>query len=89
MIAVEAAERSKTNENKTHKNQTADSPAHAVHGAVAGADDGGYGPSWAPRAAQVARRGWSPTFICESAGTQAKDALTMKRIYQEVLTAQG
>ena len=36
----------------------------------------------------MARRGWSPTFICESAGTQAKDALTMKRIYQEVLTAQ-
>ena len=43
-----------------------------------GADDGA-----------LARRGWSPTFICESAGTQAKDALTMKRIYQEVLTAQG
>ena len=44
-------------------------------------DDGGYGPDWAPLAAEVARRGWSPTFICESAGTQAEDALTMKRIY--------
>lgn len=46
-------------------------------------DDGGYGPDWAPLAAEVARRGWSPTFICESAGTQAEDALTMKRIYQQ------
>ena len=47
------------------------------------ADDGGYGPDWTPLAAAVARRGWSPTFICESAGTQAEDALTMKHIYQE------
>ena len=46
------------------------------------ADHGGYGPDWAPLAAQVARRGWSPTFICESAGTQAEDAAEMKRIYQ-------
>ena len=46
-------------------------------------DDGGYGPSWAPLAAEIARRGWSPTFICESAGTQAEDALAMKKIYQE------
>lgn len=46
------------------------------------ADDGGYGPDWAPLAAQVAARGWSPTFICESAGTQAEDALEMKRIYE-------
>ena len=48
-------------------------------------DDGGYGPDWAPLAAEVARRGWSPTFICESAGTQAEDALTMKRIYQKLV----
>ena len=47
------------------------------------ADDGGYGPDWAPLAQAVAARGWSPTFICESAGTQAEDALAMKRIYQE------
>ena len=46
------------------------------------ADHGGYGPDWAPLAAEVARRGWSPTFICESAGTQAEDALEMKNIYQ-------
>ena len=49
------------------------------------ADDGGYGPDWAPLAAAVAARGWSPTFICESAGTQAEDALEMKRIYQQAL----
>ena len=48
-------------------------------------DHGGYGPDWAPLAAAVARRGWSPTFICESAGTQAEDAVTMKRIYQACL----
>ncbi len=50
------------------------------------ADDGGYGPDWAPLAAEVARRGWAPTFICESDGTQAEDALTMKRQY---LAARG
>lgn len=44
-------------------------------------DDDGYGPDWAPLAAEIARRGWGPTFICESAGTQAEDALTMKKIY--------
>lgn len=49
------------------------------------ADDGGFGPDWAPLAAETARRGWSPTFICESAGTQAEDALTMKRLYRSYL----
>ena len=46
------------------------------------ADHGGFGPDWAPLAREVARRGWSPTFICESAGTQAEDAVEMKKIYQ-------
>ena len=27
------------------------------------AENGGYGPDWNPLAAEVARRGWSPTFI--------------------------
>lgn len=49
------------------------------------ADDGGFGPDWTALAAEVAKRGWSPTFICESAGTQAEDALTMKKIYQSYL----
>ena len=49
------------------------------------ADDDGYGPDWAPLAAEIARRGWAPTFICESAGTQAEDAGEMKRIYLQNL----
>ena len=49
------------------------------------ADDGGYGPDWTPLAGEVARRGWGPTFICESAGTQAEDALEMQKIYQSLL----
>ena len=49
------------------------------------ADNGGFGPDWTPLAAAVARRGWNPTFICESAGTQAEDALTMKQVYQSYL----
>lgn len=49
------------------------------------ADDDGFGPDWNPLAAAVARRGWSPTFICESAGTQAEDALAMKQTYLEYL----
>lgn len=48
-------------------------------------EDGGFGPDWSPLAAAVARRGWSPTFICESAGTQARDAVEMKRIYHSFL----
>jgi deoxyribonuclease-4 len=45
--------------------------------------DDGWGPDFAPLAASVARRGWSPTFICESAGTQSEDAITMKQLYRE------
>ena len=52
------------------------------------ADDGGYGPDWAPLAQAVAARGWSPTFICESAGTQAEDALTMKEVYWGFVSGQ-
>lgn len=48
-------------------------------------ENGGFGPDWTPLAAGVARRGWSPTFICESAGTQAQDAVTMKTIYHRFL----
>ena len=45
------------------------------------ANDDGFGPDWLPLAEEIARRGWSPTFICESAGTQAEDAKTMKEQY--------
>ena len=48
------------------------------------ADNGGFGPDPAPLLAEIARRGWSPTVICESAGTQAEDALEMKRYYEGV-----
>ena len=44
-----------------------------------------FGPNPAPLMEEVARRRWSPTFICESAGTQAEDALTMKQLYQAAL----
>ena len=43
----------------------------------------GFGPDPEPLMAELAKRGWSPTIICESAGTQAQDALTMKRLYNE------
>lgn len=46
--------------------------------------DEGWGPEFRPLAAAIARRGWQPTLICESSGTQSEDALTMKSIYQEV-----
>ena len=45
-------------------------------------EDAEYGPEFAPLAEELALRGWSPRIICESAGTQAEDALEMKRIYQ-------
>ncbi len=53
------------------------------------ADNGGFGPHPAPLMAAVARRGWAPTFICESAGTQAEDALTMKKLYQTCKGEEG
>ena len=46
---------------------------------------GGFGPDWTPLAREVARRGWSPTFICESAGTQAEDAVAMQAVYRRFL----
>ena len=46
-------------------------------------DHGGFGPDPAPLMREVRLRGWSPTFICESAGTQAEDALEMKKLYSE------
>ncbi|MEG2421323.1 MAG: TIM barrel protein [Oscillospiraceae bacterium] len=45
-------------------------------------DQEDFGPNPAPLCRQIAVRGWSPTIICESAGTQAEDALQMKTIYQ-------
>ena len=48
-------------------------------------DQKDYGPDPLPLMELLARRGWSPTIICESAGTQAEDALMMKKAYQAYL----
>lgn len=47
-------------------------------------DNQGFGPDYEPLMEIVAKKGLSPTFICESAGTQAEDALTMKQYYLSV-----
>lgn len=44
-------------------------------------EDTQYGPEFAPLAAVLARRNACPTIICESAGTQSKDALEMKGLF--------
>ena len=36
-------------------------------------------------AQETAARGYTPRFICESAGTQAEDAAAMMRCYQEYM----
>ena len=43
-----------------------------------------YGPDFEYVAEIVYKKGLSPTFICESAGTQPEDALTMKKIYNSL-----
>ncbi len=42
-----------------------------------------YGPDFTPVAQEAAARGYTPTFICESAGTQAEDAVTMMQIFHK------
>lgn len=44
-------------------------------------DDTQFGPDFEPLLNQVVKRGLSPVFICESAGTQSDDALKMKQYY--------
>ncbi len=44
-------------------------------------DDQIYGPDFEPLANQIIKRNYSPTIICESAGTQSADALKMQQIY--------
>ncbi|MCC8075695.1 MAG: TIM barrel protein [Clostridiales bacterium] len=39
------------------------------------ADSQGFGPDFEPLAEEIARRGWSPTIICESAGPRARTRL--------------
>ena len=45
------------------------------------ADNAGFGPDYEPLMELVAKKQLSPIFICESAGTQDEDALTMKKCY--------
>lgn len=42
-----------------------------------------YGPDFLPVAQEAAARGYAPTFICESAGTQAEDAVAMQRLFRQ------
>lgn len=44
-------------------------------------EDTVFGPDPAPLMALIAERGWTPTFICESAGTQTADAAAMQRLW--------
>ena len=47
-------------------------------------DDDKYGPPFEHLMEITYARGCSPTIICESAGTQAEDALAMKRYYKSL-----
>lgn len=41
-----------------------------------------YGPDFEPLMELIAKKGWTPRFICESAGTQTEDAAAMMAAYQ-------
>lgn len=45
-------------------------------------EDQAFGPNFTPLAEVLVERGYEPTIICESDGTQAEDAAEMKRIYE-------
>lgn len=45
-------------------------------------EDTVYGPDPAPLMQLIRERGLTPTFICESDGTQAEDALALLRLYE-------
>lgn len=48
-----------------------------------------YGPDFEPLMELIAKKNLSPTFICESAGTQSQDALTMKKSYIHYMEENG
>ncbi len=48
-------------------------------------DDDVYGPDFEPFMEAIVRENLTPTVICESAGTQSQDALTMKTLYKSML----
>lgn len=48
-------------------------------------EDQTFGPNFEPMCEAIVRGNLSPTVICESAGTQAEDALRMKKCYKELI----
>lgn len=48
-------------------------------------EDTQFGPDYVPLMEEIARRGMTPTVICESAGTQTDDALAMKNCWQQLV----
>jgi deoxyribonuclease-4 len=50
-------------------------------------EDTVYGPDFEPLMEAIVKDGYSPRIICESAGTQAEDALAMKNYYQRLVSA--
>ena len=48
-------------------------------------DDNEFGPPYEPFIEAIVRGGLSPTVICESAGTQSRDALYMKTLYKSLI----
>ena len=47
-------------------------------------EDESFGPRFEPLVEAIAKNSLTPTIICESAGTQSDDALTMKKYYMEL-----
>lgn len=47
-------------------------------------DDFVYGPDFEPLMQEIHKRGMQPSIICESDGTQAEDAATMKRYFESL-----
>ena len=48
-------------------------------------EDTEFGPDYEPFIEAIVRENLSPTVICESMGTQSKDALTMKTLYESMI----
>lgn len=47
-------------------------------------EDKEYGPSFEPLIELISQRGLEPSIVCESAGTQAEDASSMKKYYESI-----
>ena len=47
-------------------------------------EDKVFGPDYEPFVEAIVKGGLTPTVICESAGTQSMDALSMKTLYESM-----